>query len=110
MGNFFGLTAVDGKLKCEKWIHDDENHPEQAKNKWWLLKRLGSDTEKVTTDWSSPFPFEERRLFVLTLRAGLEGYHVSVDGKHVTSFPYRTVSNITQCFSLMITIDGSKFV
>lgn len=30
---------------------------------------------------------------MLTLSAGLEGYHVSVDGKHVTSFPFRTVSH-----------------
>ncbi|CAN0903144.1 Hydroxyproline O-galactosyltransferase GALT6 [Linum grandiflorum] len=29
-------------------------------------------------------------MFVLTLTAGLEGYHVNVDGRHVTSFPYRT--------------------
>ncbi|GFQ07841.1 probable beta-1 3-galactosyltransferase 19 [Phtheirospermum japonicum] len=28
------------------------------------------------------------KLFVLTLSAGLEGYHVNVDGRHVTSFPY----------------------
>lgn len=97
--------TVDGKLKCEKWIHDDENHPEQAKNKWWLLKRLGSDTEKVTTDWSSPFPFEERRLFVLTLRAGLEGYHVSVDGKHVTSFPYRTGFTLEDATGLTVSGD-----
>lgn len=97
--------TVDGKLKCEKWIHDDENHPEQAKNKWWLLKRLGSDTEKVTTDWSSPFPFEERKLFVLTLRAGLEGYHVSVDGKHVTSFPYRTGFTLEDATGLTVSGD-----
>lgn len=43
-------------------------------------------------DW--PYPFAEGKLFVLTLRAGLEGYHVNVDGRHVTSFPYRTVSNM----------------
>ncbi|KAK3149676.1 hypothetical protein QOZ80_3AG0220800 [Eleusine coracana subsp. coracana] len=36
-----------------------------------------------------PYPFVEGELFVLTLNAGLEGYHVHVDGKHVTSFPYR---------------------
>uniref|UniRef100_M4D7G3 Galectin domain-containing protein n=1 Tax=Brassica campestris TaxID=3711 RepID=M4D7G3_BRACM len=30
------------------------------------------------------------KLFVLTLRAGMEGYHISVDGRHITSFPYRT--------------------
>lgn len=31
----------------------------------------------------------EDELFVLTLSTGLEGYHFHVDGKHVTSFPYR---------------------
>ena len=41
-------------------------------------------------DW--PYPFVEGRLFVLTISAGLEGYHVNVDGRHVTSFPYRPVS------------------
>lgn len=44
----------------------------------------------MTIDW--PYPFAEGRLFVLTVSAGLEGYHVNVDGRHVTSFPYRTVS------------------
>lgn len=48
----------------------------------------------MTVDW--PYPFEEEKLFVLTISAGLEGYHVNVDGRHVTSFPYRTVSNILQ--------------
>nr|GMC56306.1 hydroxyproline O-galactosyltransferase GALT6-like [Ipomoea batatas] len=32
----------------------------------------------------------EDKLFVLTLSAGVEGYHVNVDGRHVTSFPYHT--------------------
>ncbi|PPR82854.1 hypothetical protein GOBAR_AA37865 [Gossypium barbadense] len=41
--------------------------------------------------WTSRADEEtEGRLFVLTLSAGLEGYHVNVDGRHVTSFPYRT--------------------
>lgn len=38
-----------------------------------------------------PFPFVEDRLFILTLRAGVEGYHVNIGGRHVSSFPYRTV-------------------
>ena len=42
-------------------------------------------------DW--PFPFAEDHLFVLTLMAGLEGYHMNEDDKHVTSFPYQTVSD-----------------
>lgn len=85
--------AVDGQVKCEKWIRDDDNHSEGSKTTWWL-KRLIGRTKKVTVDW--PYPFAEEKLFVLTLSAGFEGYHVNVDGRHVTSFPYRIVSNILQ--------------
>ncbi|KAI4314242.1 hypothetical protein L6164_027171 [Bauhinia variegata] len=79
--------TVDGLVKCEKWIRDDDNHSEESKAIWWLNRLIGR-TKKVTLDW--PYPFAEGKLFVLTLSAGLEGYHVSVDGRHVTSFPYRT--------------------
>lgn len=34
------------------------------------------------------YPFKEGKLFSLTLTAGSEGYHVAVDGRHVSSFPY----------------------
>ncbi|XVE75165.1 hypothetical protein DITRI_Ditri12bG0073600 [Diplodiscus trichospermus] len=78
---------VDGQVKCEKWIRDDDNGSEESKATWWLNRLIGR-TKKVTVDW--PYPFAEGKLFVLTLRAGLEGYHVNVDGRHVTSFPYRT--------------------
>ncbi|KAK6249903.1 hypothetical protein QUC31_007375 [Theobroma cacao] len=79
--------TIDGQVKCEKWIRDDNDHSEESKATWWL-KRLIGRTKKVTVDW--PFPFAEGKLFVLTLSAGLEGYHVNVDGRHITSFPYRT--------------------
>lgn len=87
----FLLYEVDGQLKCEKWIRDDDSHSEESKATWWLPRLIGRK-HKITFDW--PYPFIEGRLFVLTLTAGLEGYHVSVDGKHVTSFPYRTVRKI----------------
>ncbi|KAJ7943550.1 Hydroxyproline O-galactosyltransferase [Quillaja saponaria] len=79
--------TVDGQVKCEKWIRNDDNHSEESRATWWL-NRLIDQTKKVTVDWA--YPFTEGNLFVLTLNAGLEGYHVSVDGRHVTSFPYRT--------------------
>uniref|UniRef100_A0A0E0KKD3 Galectin domain-containing protein n=1 Tax=Oryza punctata TaxID=4537 RepID=A0A0E0KKD3_ORYPU len=79
--------TVDGMVKCEKWIRDDEKLSEQSKTSWWLNRLIGR-TKKVSVDWS--YPFVEDRMFVLTLTAGLEGYHVNVDGRHVTSFPYRT--------------------
>ncbi|KAF9606510.1 hypothetical protein IFM89_025858 [Coptis chinensis] len=80
--------TVDGLVKCEKWIRDDDNHSEESKTTWWLNRLIGARTKKVTIDW--PFPFVENKLFVLTLSAGLEGYHLNVDGRHITSFPYRT--------------------
>ncbi|ONK65582.1 uncharacterized protein A4U43_C07F38570 [Asparagus officinalis] len=79
--------TVDGQVKCEKWIRDDDNHSEESKTTWWLNRLIGK-TKKVSFDW--PYPFVEDKLFVLTLYAGLEGYHVHVDGRHITSFPYRT--------------------
>ncbi|KAL6893873.1 hypothetical protein ACP4OV_007971 [Aristida adscensionis] len=79
--------TVDGMVKCEKWIRDDEGRSEESKTSWWLNRLIGR-TKEVSIDW--PYPFVEGRLFVLTLTAGLEGYHVNVDGRHVTSFPYRT--------------------
>lgn len=81
---------MDGFLKCEKWIRDDDDGSEKSKASWWLNRLVGR-TKKVGIDW--PFPFSEGKLFVLTLTAGLEGFHVIADGRHVTSFPYRTVSS-----------------
>ncbi|CAI9285310.1 unnamed protein product [Lactuca saligna] len=78
--------TVDGKVKCEKWVRDDDGHLEDSKANWWLKRVIGRT--KVPFDW--PFPFVEGKLFVLTLSVGLEGYHVYVDGRHITSFPYRT--------------------
>ncbi|XP_021833075.1 hydroxyproline O-galactosyltransferase GALT6-like isoform X2 [Prunus avium] len=79
--------TVDGQVKCEKWIRDDDDHSEESKATWWLNRLIGR-TKKVTIDW--PYPFAEGKLFVLTVSAGLEGYHINVDGRHLTSFPYRT--------------------
>ncbi|RZC82719.1 hypothetical protein C5167_045505 [Papaver somniferum] len=61
-------------VKCENWIRDDTIDQRNQ-------KRNG-------VDWA--YPFEEKKLFVLTLSVGLEGYHVHSDGRHVTSFPYHT--------------------
>lgn len=35
------------------------------------------------------FPFKQGYLAIATLRVGVEGIHISVDGKHITSFAYR---------------------
>jgi hypothetical protein len=104
---FLLLISVDDQVQCEKWIRDDDDISEESKANLWL-NRLIDQTKKVTFDW--PFPFAEEKLFVLTLSAGLEGYHVNVDGRHVTSFPYRTVSNILQLINLMMDVECGVFV
>ena len=87
-------------MKCEKWIRDDDDDGlEESKAIWWLNRLIGR-TKKVTVDW--PYPFAEGRMFVLTLSAGLEGYHISVDGRHFTSFPYRTVSTVLVLVCIVI--------
>lgn len=94
--------TVDGRVKCEKWIRDDDNHSEESKVTWWLSRLIGRK-KKVAVDW--PYPFAEGKLFVITLSAGLEGYHVNVDGRHVTSFPYRTGFTLEDATGLSINGD-----
>ncbi|VAH12843.1 unnamed protein product [Triticum turgidum subsp. durum] len=94
--------TVDAQLKCEKWIRDDDNKSEESKMKWWV-KRLIGRSKDVHISW--PYPFGEGKLFVLTLTAGLEGYHVNVDGRHVTSFPYRTGYTLEDATGLSINGD-----
>ncbi|KAL6637638.1 hypothetical protein ACP70R_025210 [Stipagrostis hirtigluma subsp. patula] len=77
--------TVDGLVKCEEWAGNTGGNSEESNR--WLLNRVAGQKNKILIDW--PYPFVEDKLFVLTLSAGLEGYHVHVDGKHVTSFPYR---------------------
>lgn len=74
--------TVEGLPKCEKWLQGDRDGNESS---WWL-RRLIERMEKPELSWR--YPFSQNRSFILTVRAGLEGYHISVDGKHVTSFPY----------------------
>lgn len=78
---------VDGFRKCEKWTRSDIVGSRESKTTSWFKRFIGRE-QKPQVTW--PFAFAEGRMFVLTLRAGVEGYHISVGGRHVTSFPYRT--------------------
>ncbi|XXG68354.1 hypothetical protein AAC387_Pa06g1461 [Persea americana] len=78
---------VDGLAKCEKWVRSDVIDPKESKTTSWLRRFIGR-AKKPEMTW--PFPFVEGRMFVLTIQAGVEGYHIYVGGRHVTSFAYRT--------------------
>ncbi|KAJ8433982.1 hypothetical protein Cgig2_024687 [Carnegiea gigantea] len=90
LGNFqvlMSFCTVDGYRRCEKWMHNDVVGPKESKTTSWFKRFIGRKKKPELT-W--PFPFAEGKMFILTVRAGLEGYHINVGGRHVTSFPYRT--------------------
>ncbi|XP_058071552.1 hydroxyproline O-galactosyltransferase GALT2-like isoform X2 [Magnolia sinica] len=93
---------VDGFSKCEKWINDDVEDSQESKSTSWLRRFIGR-AKKPEVTW--PFPFVEGRLFVLTIRAGVEGYHVNAGGRHVTSFPYRTGFTLEDATGLVVNGD-----
>ncbi|XP_072951816.1 hydroxyproline O-galactosyltransferase GALT2-like [Typha angustifolia] len=79
--------TVDGFPRCEKWERSDIVDSKETKTTSWLQRFIGR-AKKPEMTW--PFPFVEGRMFVLTIQAGVEGYHIIVGGRHVSSFPYRT--------------------
>ncbi|CAI9089698.1 OLC1v1024318C1 [Oldenlandia corymbosa var. corymbosa] len=90
---------VDGYLRCEKWMRNDIVDPKESKIFSWFDRFIGRAKMPEVT-W--PFPFVEDRLFVLTIRAGVDGYHINVGGRHVTSFPYRTGFTLEDATGLAI--------
>ncbi|KAL1335663.1 hypothetical protein HN51_030134 [Arachis hypogaea] len=78
---------VDGFRRCERWMRSDIVDSKESKTTSWFKRFIGRE-QKPEVTW--PFPFVEGRMFVLTLRAGVDGYHINVGGRHMTSFPYRT--------------------
>lgn len=90
---------VDGYGRCEKWIRNDIVDLKESKTTSWFKRFIGRE-QKPEVTW--PFPFVEGKLFILTLRAGVEGYHINVGGRHVTSFPYRTGFTLEDATGLAI--------
>ncbi|XVF40063.1 hypothetical protein PTKIN_Ptkin01aG0082300 [Pterospermum kingtungense] len=90
---------VDGHRRCEKWIRNNAVDSKESKTTSWFQRFIGRE-QKPEVTW--PFPFAEGRLFVLTLRAGVDGYHIIVGGRHVTSFAYRTGFSLEDATGLAI--------
>ncbi|KAL2474976.1 putative beta-1 [Abeliophyllum distichum] len=90
---------VDGYLRCEKWMRNDIIDTKESKLFSWFDRFIGR-AKKPEVTW--PFPFVEGRMFVLTIRAGVDGYHMNAGGRHVTSFPYRTGFTLEDATGLAI--------
>ncbi|KAJ3670757.1 hypothetical protein LUZ60_008183 [Juncus effusus] len=100
--------TVDGFVKCEKWEQGESGGAESAESESgstsWLNRFIGR-AKKPAMTW--PFPLSEDRMFVLTVQAGVEGYHITVGGRHVSSFPYRTGFTLEEATGLVIKGDVS---
>ncbi|WCJ22131.1 Galactosyltransferase family protein [Euphorbia peplus] len=77
---------VDGFMRCEKWMRNDIVDSKESRTTSWFNRFIGRK-QKPEVTWQ--FPFVEGRLFILTVHAGVDGYHINVGGRHITSFPYR---------------------
>ncbi|CAI5983908.1 unnamed protein product [Closterium sp. NIES-65] len=110
-------AGLDGQRRCEKWSRErarteedqermdgaegaDGTHLDTEKLSGWQRQVMKQADKEVTEEW--PFPFHEDRLFVLVVRAGWEGFHVSVDGNHVASFQYRSGNPLEEATAVAI--------
>lgn len=50
-----------------------------------------TNTFRESSHEGANFPFTEGSLFTATLWVGLEGFHMTVNGRHETSFAFREV-------------------
>eukprot|EP00250_Pteridium_aquilinum_P020560 c24859_g9_i1 orf=477-2558(-) len=91
--------TVDGLLRCEKWILEEERSSKETKSTSWLDRIMGI-TDKPSVEWR--YPFVENQSFVFTIRAGWEGYHMSVDGRHIASSIYRTGFTLEEATGLAV--------
>ncbi|KAH7289590.1 hypothetical protein KP509_30G010900 [Ceratopteris richardii] len=91
--------TVDGLLRCEKWNNEDEESSKDTKSSSWLDRLMGI-ADRPNMEWH--YPFSENESFVFTIRAGWEGYHMTVDGRHIASSPYRVGFSLEEAASLTV--------
>ncbi|TVU29554.1 hypothetical protein EJB05_21124 [Eragrostis curvula] len=72
-------TEVDNLERCNEMVGREMN----------IVNTKRHPDAKKHDDPNIYFPFKQGYLAIATLRVGLEGIHMTVDGKHVTSFTYR---------------------
>lgn len=81
---------MDELEQCNQMVGKENKRNPEVNKHFNSSKRA---LELMKTD--SPktyFPFKQGYPSVATLRVGLEGIQMTVDGKHITSFAYRDVS------------------
>lgn len=83
------MNVVDGLVRCNEQLGESVV-PESLNGSRLDGERL-AEKLKHSSHLSVGFPFVEGHPFTATLWAGLEGFHLTVNGRHETSFAYREV-------------------
>lgn len=77
--------VVDGLASCYEQLI--RSNMEESQN----VTQKQVNNSVVHAHVRANFPFGEGSPFTATLWAGLEGFHMTVNGRHETSFKYREV-------------------
>ena len=85
----FSLVTVDGLGLCNEQLV--RSTMEVNQNVSVSSGDASSNASQGSGHSSANFPFVEGNPFTATLWVGLEGFHVTVNGRHETSFAYREV-------------------
>ncbi|CAN4107097.1 unnamed protein product [Withania somnifera] len=81
------VNKVDGLVKCNAKIF--RNNIEEIANTTSLSNPKSADVSNSSAYGIANYPFLEGNPFTATLWAGIEGFHMTVNGRHETSFAYR---------------------
>ncbi|KAJ4843891.1 hypothetical protein Tsubulata_025941 [Turnera subulata] len=81
------MPKVDGLVICnEQIVRSTREEPLNASH---IGSNVSANFSSGSAHVSANFPFGEGNPFTATLWAGIEGFHMTVNGRHETSFAYR---------------------
>lgn len=81
--------TVDGLVLCNEQIV--RSTVEETLNASLPSRDILANVSQGSAHASANFPFSEANPFTATLWVGSEGFHMTVNGRHETSFAYREV-------------------
>ncbi|PHT48701.1 putative beta-1,3-galactosyltransferase 16 [Capsicum baccatum] len=81
------VIKVDGLVKCNAKIF--RNYIQETANTTNPSDPKSTNVSNSSAYGAANYPFLEGNPFTATLWAGIEGFHMTVNGRHETSFAYR---------------------
>lgn len=87
------IQEVDGLVFCNVQVARSSNEENQSVGKPATDRTANISGESAHR--TANFPFTEGNPFTATLWVGSEGFHMTVNGRHETSFAFREVRNLS---------------